>query len=151
MTEPQTGQIRQRIVVGVDGSPSSVEALLWADYLAKQLDADIEAITSWRDPIGWNDDGWVDDTGPRQEAVRQQQSALQIAFGPDRPARLIESIVWDSPTAALITASKTATMVLLGSRGHGGLAGVLLGSVSSAVAEKAACPVLVVHGHTVPS
>ncbi len=142
---------RQRIVVGVDGSPSSVEALRWADYLARRIGADIEAVTTWQEPIGWNDEGWVDDTNPQDEAQLQLRTALRIVFGQQHPAYVTESVVLDSPIAALVTASKSATLVVVGSRGHGRMAGMLLGSVSSTVAEKAACPVIVVHGHTVPS
>jgi nucleotide-binding universal stress UspA family protein len=47
----------------------------------------------------------------------------------------------------LIDASQGATMLVVGSRGHGGFAGLLLGSVSANVAEHASCPVLIIHGH----
>jgi nucleotide-binding universal stress UspA family protein len=54
---------------------------------------------------------------------------------------------YEGPAAtALIDASKGAEMLVIGSRGHSGLAGVLLGSVSMACAERASCPVLVMHG-----
>lgn len=143
--------IRHRIVVGVDGSPSSVEAVRWADYLARRIGADIEAVTTWQEPIGWNDEGWVDDTNPEDEARRELRTALRIVFGRQRPTYVRESVVLDSPIAALVTASKSAALVVVGSRGHGRVTGMLLGSVSSAVAEKAACPVIVVHGHTLPA
>jgi len=50
----------------------------------------------------------------------------------------------------LLEVSDGARMLVVGSRGQGGLAGLLLGSVSAAGAEHAACPVLVVHGTTLP-
>jgi nucleotide-binding universal stress UspA family protein len=141
---------RQRIVVGVDGSPSSVEALRWAEFLAQQIDADVEAVTTWEAPIGWQDEGWIDDTDPRDEARRQLRTAVRTVYGRNRPAHLSTSVLLDSPVTALLTAGRTATLMVVGSRGHGRMAGLLLGSVSSAVAAKAACPVVVVHGQTVP-
>ncbi|MEO6530311.1 MAG: universal stress protein, partial [Specibacter sp.] len=51
-----------------------------------------------------------------------------------------------TPAKVLMEHSKSAQMLIVGSRGHGGFAGMLLGSVSSACAEHAGCPVLVVHG-----
>ncbi|MDD0857766.1 universal stress protein [Arthrobacter alpinus] len=51
-----------------------------------------------------------------------------------------------TPARVLMEHSKSAQMLIVGSRGHGGFAGMLLGSVSSACAEHAGCPVLVVHG-----
>jgi nucleotide-binding universal stress UspA family protein len=50
----------------------------------------------------------------------------------------------------LLDACKGATMVVVGSRGHGGFSGLLLGSVSANLAEHAPCPVLIIHGHNGP-
>jgi nucleotide-binding universal stress UspA family protein len=51
----------------------------------------------------------------------------------------------------MTTATATARRIVVGSLGHGGFSGLLLGSVSAAVAEHASCPVLVVHGDQIPS
>ena len=67
-------------------------------------------------------------------------------FGGDRPAGTRLKVL-DGPVApTLITAAEGALMLVIGRRGLGGFAGVLLGSVSARVAERVACPVLVVHG-----
>ena len=71
-------------------------------------------------------------------------------FGSERPAGMVLTVVEGSAADALIQRSAGARMVVVGSRGHGGFTGMLLGSVSAACAEHAACPVLVVHGDRMP-
>jgi nucleotide-binding universal stress UspA family protein len=71
-------------------------------------------------------------------------------FGGDRPAGLVTRVEQGGAARILIDVSQGANLLVVGSRGHGGFAGLLLGSVSSACAEHAACPVLVVHGETPP-
>jgi nucleotide-binding universal stress UspA family protein len=71
---------------------------------------------------------------------------VQEVFADERPVDLVLSIAYGQPASVLLEASEDSTMLIVGSRGHGGFAGLLLGSVSSACAEHATCPVLVVHG-----
>lgn len=134
-----------RIVVGVDGSEHSLAALREADRLATALHAQLEVITCWIVPVGWIDAGWIDDSGPGKEAQEIQDAALANAFGDSLPDRVTRTLVQGQPHKTLINAAATADMVVVGSRGHGGFVGLLLGSVSTAVAAHASCPVLVVH------
>ena len=67
-----------------------------------------------------------------------------------RPARLQATVADGSPAKTLLQISEGARMLVVGSRGHGGFTGLLLGSVSAACTEHAHCPVLVVHGPTPP-
>jgi nucleotide-binding universal stress UspA family protein len=133
-----------RIVVGIDGSDASTEALRQGIRIAKALGTSVQAVTTWRsgsdtfdgdDAIDW-----------AQEDARQILEDASISvFGVDAPDWFTSVALKGYPEKALIEASKGAEMLVVGSRGHGGLAGVLLGSVSARCAERASCPVLVVH------
>jgi nucleotide-binding universal stress UspA family protein len=135
-----------RIVVGIDGSEESKQALRWARDLALAIDARVEAVAVWQYPPTY---GWTylpTEWNPADDMDKVLTTCVDEVFGPHRPAR-VELIVREGqPSSVLVEASKGATMLVVGSRGHGGFAGLLLGSVSSAVAEHATCPVLVVHG-----
>jgi nucleotide-binding universal stress UspA family protein len=137
---------RHQIVVGVDGSESSNEALRWAARLAPSLDATIHAIVAWENPVVYGLDAALPTWKPDETAQEILNKSLEKVFGKTRPAGLIGSISQGHPTFVLIDASKDAEMLIIGSRGLGGFAGLLLGSVSSTCAERAECPVLVVHG-----
>jgi nucleotide-binding universal stress UspA family protein len=137
---------RHQIVVGVDGSESSNEALRWAARLAPSLDATIHALVAWEIPVVYGLDAALPTWKPDETAQEILNKSLEKVFGKTRPAGLIGSISQGHPTFVLIDASKDAEMLIIGSRGLGGFAGLLLGSVSSTCAERAECPVLVVHG-----
>ncbi|QDP96869.1 universal stress protein [Microlunatus elymi] len=133
------------IIVGVDGSEHSLAALLEAERLAKALDAHLEIITCWIVPVGWVNAGWIDNTGPRHEAQQIQDAAITKVFGDLVPEHVTRTLAEGPPHEALIEAGARADMVVVGSRGHGGFVGMLIGSVSRAVSTHASCPVLVVH------
>jgi nucleotide-binding universal stress UspA family protein len=83
---------------------------------------------------------------PEADMAKGLTEAVDEVFGPDRPAGLQLHVRQGGAAGILIEQSKDAFMVVVGSRGHGGFAGLLLGSVSAAVAEHSHCAVLVVHG-----
>lgn len=133
-----------RIVVGVDGSEPSIDALRYADRIATALNAPLEAVIAWTYPP-ITGSYLVIETSPQHDAAEILDTAVGRAFG-DRPPEGLKRTVVAGPAArTLIEASRTSAMLVLGSRGHGGFAGLLLGSVSAACAEHAACPVLIVH------
>lgn len=133
-----------RLVVGVDGSDSSINALRWAARLAPGLGAGIDAVTAWEVPNTYGFVAFPEDYRPDVDAASVLQTALADAFGDNLPSGLRQRVAKGNAALVLTDASRDATMVVVGSRGHGGFAGLLLGSVSSHVAEHAACPVLVV-------
>ncbi|KRE78555.1 universal stress protein [Arthrobacter sp. Soil763] len=133
------------IVVGVDGSDASVEALRQAQRLAGPLSAHIVALACWDVPPVY--DGYVamgiNDFDVRAGEILQETVAK--AFGGETPANVETRLVQGHPRRTLIEESRTADLLVLGRRGHGGFGGLLLGSVSSALVAHAHCPVLVVH------
>lgn len=141
-----------RIVVGVDGSEHSRRALRWAAYFARLTGSSVEATLVWEPPApsgyGWNFTG----TGyyPTPEMQKGLTDTLAAVYGDERPERLTLHTLQGYPAAQLIKRSKGAGLLIVGSRGHGGFAGMLLGSVSCKVAEHAHCPVLVVHENEPP-
>ena len=145
--ESKEKKTNRQIVVGVDGSDSSKEALRWAARLAPTLNATIHAVIAWEYPILLGADGGMLSSWKPDEAAKEiLKKSLADAFGSERPKGLEASISQGHPTFVLLDASKDAEMLIVGSRGLGGFAGLLVGSVSSACAEHAKCPVLVVHG-----
>lgn len=133
------------IVVGVDGSASSIEALLAADRLARALGTTVTAVTAWSWPLVpagamVTSTEWT----PDRDARKILDIAVAQAFGDHVPASLGSDIAEGNAAEVLMNASEGSTMLVVGTRGHGGFAGLLLGSVSSACAEHASCPVLVV-------
>lgn len=132
------------VVVGVDGSESSKEALRWAARMSAVEGVPIRAVTAWEYPQAFNspvDVNWRPDV----DAETVLHETLDELFGDDRPAGLVAEVLHGPARTVLLEASKDASLVVVGSRGHGGFAGMLLGSVSSACAEHGHCPVLVVH------
>ena len=140
----QPDTVAQPIVVGTDGSPQSVIALRTAGELAAALERPLKVITTWDFPstgLGYYPAGW----SPSDDAEETARKSIDEAFRGESFDNLKGEVVQGSPAAILIEESRHAFMLVVGSRGHGGFAGLLLGSVSSAVAEHAHCPVLVVH------
>ena len=137
-----------RVVVGVDGSDSSVAALEWAARQAELTGAVLQVVTSWEWPtaVGWAAAPVPDDYQPGEDAER----VLQDAIAPVRAAHsgidIRTTVVEGHPAPVLVEASRGADLLVVGSRGHGQFAGMLLGSVSEHCVGSAHCPVLVLHG-----
>jgi nucleotide-binding universal stress UspA family protein len=144
-----------RVIVGVDGSKPSHEALRWAGFMADATGSTLQAIMVWQPISGYvaGTAGWAafpPDWDPAEEARRVLTDTVADVFGSTPPAGMIMTVQEGGAAHALIELSSGARMLVVGSRGHGGFAGLLLGSVSAACAEHASSPVLVIHGMTPP-
>jgi nucleotide-binding universal stress UspA family protein len=141
-----------RIVVGVDGSEHSIEGLSWALEEARARQWDVEAVITWTMPVMADAYGGgamaAIDFGAVADAARQTLEAAVTSAcpGPDERAAITRTVVEGSAGHVLVEASRHADLLVVGSRGHGGFAGLLLGSVSSQCVHHAHCPVTVVRG-----
>ena len=139
------------IVVGVDGSDTSRNALAWAYDEAGHHGASLVVLTTWHPPAmpmtppygNLPPEGYGDQ--PRQEALELLER-FTSELVPKDPAVDIRTSVEEgkNPAKVLIERSKEADLLVVGSRGHGGFAGMLLGSVSQHLVAHAECPVVVV-------
>jgi nucleotide-binding universal stress UspA family protein len=144
------GSGRRRVVAGVDGSPDSVLALQWAGYAAAMAKAQLEVVTAWEYPPSF---GWAaiaPEWNPAQDAERILAETVLAAFGDEPPAGTQLVAREGGAARVLLDESEGAVLLVVGSRGHGGFVGLLLGSVSANVAEHAPCPVLIIHGNQGP-
>jgi nucleotide-binding universal stress UspA family protein len=143
------------VVVGVDGSAGSSEALQWAIAEARLRNAPLRAVHAWTyvNPlipslVGYpysaeSVDSTVDD---RQQAAEQilERATSELAEVHDIE---IERVIGEGSAAqVLIDSVGEDDLLVVGSRGHGGFAGLLLGSVSQQCAQHAPCPVVIVRG-----
>ena len=142
------------IVVGFDGSKQSRGALEWAVEEARYRDAELRVVTAWsKAPMAWYPalletaaGEVVAETSPEQQAEALGAEAAQSAPGVNVVTRTIHN---DSAASAILEAARDADLVVVGSRGHGGFAGLHIGSVSVQVSNHAPCPVLVVRPKSV--
>src|ERR1700750_196764 len=136
------------IVVGVDGSGHSRKALERAAAEAVAHGASLTVLTvhqAVRDVYGsashYTDDASLTDKA--KEAAQAETDQVLAALG-SQPASVTVTAVHGLPVDELIKASQGADMLVLGRRGMGGFVRLLMGSVSSQVAQHAQCPVLIV-------
>jgi nucleotide-binding universal stress UspA family protein len=134
-----------RIVVGVDGSESSKAALRWAARFLQVTGGWIDAVIAWHPPANYGFSYLPGDWNPEKDAETVLSRAVDEVFGTDRPAGMRLIVREGNPAKVLLDESNDADLLVVGSRGHGGFAGLLLGSVSAHCAEHATLPVLVVH------
>jgi nucleotide-binding universal stress UspA family protein len=136
-----------RIVVGIDGSDSSKEALAWAARQARLTASPLHVVIAWEIPTTY---GWAAplpdnlDFEADAEAVVKQE--IEEVIGGDATSRpdVTYSVVEGHPAAVLLHEAESASLVVVGSRGHGAFAGMMLGSVGLHLASRADCPVLIV-------
>jgi len=135
---------RLPVVVGVDGSPVSEAALAFAFTAAADRRVPLVAVHTWVDPVfdPTRAAGLPADVELQERELLAQRLAGWAAKYPDVPVQRV--VTTDRPAHQLIAQSELAQLVVVGSRGHGNLAGLVLGSVSNALVHAATCPVAVV-------
>jgi len=143
--------VRSKIVVGVDGSPASCCALQWAVEHARLTGASLKVIACWEFPITY---GWEVPARPlgvrlANRAKRTLEAAVASVLGDDPDVEIELAVVDGHPAHVLLDAARDASLLVVGSRGHGAFTGMLLGSVSRRCVHHAPCPVIVVRdrGH----
>ncbi len=134
------------VLVGVDGSPGSVAALRAAMTLARKLALPLHVIVCWDYPdlVHGGDDYPEAFEFPREDADQILRAAKTDAVGTSVPSWFTGETRRGRPARELVELSADAAVLVVGSRGRGGFAGLLMGSVSAACAAHAVCPVLVV-------
>jgi nucleotide-binding universal stress UspA family protein len=130
-----------RVVVGIDGSETAGHALQAATRAARAMGVPLVAFTVWSAP-GLEDRGIED--ALTESAWRTQDDAVRQAFGEADPRFLHRTVCEGSPARVLLQESQGASLLVVGSLGTGGFAGLQLGSVGVACAARAPCPVLVI-------
>lgn len=140
-----------RVVVGVDDSGGAAVALRWALQEGLARDVEVDVVHAWELPVvvttavGLTDDvAW---RGPAEAGAREvlaatvDRAVAETGFPADR---LRQRLVDGHPGEVLLQLSEEAALLVVGSRGRGGFASMLLGSVSSQLVQHAACPVAVI-------
>ncbi|MFI0786295.1 universal stress protein [Streptomyces lydicus] len=140
-----------RIVVGVDGSESSKAALRWAVGQAELTGTTVNAVIAWEYPPLYGSIGWLDapqelEGNMKLWAGQALDDAVREVVKTSDAGRVTSTVAYGTAPAVLLDASRDASLLVVGSRGHGGFAGALLGSVSQHCTQHAPCPVVVVRG-----
>jgi nucleotide-binding universal stress UspA family protein len=139
------------VLVGLDGSPTSEQALGYAVQAAARAGATLRAVHAWDDLGVLHSPMAPAEALPVNEiqAAAHRMLAEQLASWQEKyPEIAVEGqVVHERPAAALIELGHQARMIVIGSRGRGGFARLFLGSVSQAVVRHATCPVVVCRGN----
>jgi nucleotide-binding universal stress UspA family protein len=168
MTENGTSQRGGVVVVGVDGSTGSREALRWAIAEARLRRTPLRAVHAWTiaypgvpgGGYGYMGGGYgymgtppldassVEISTMRQAAEELLDRALVELSAEAEGVQIERQVPEGGAAAALMEAAGADDLLVVGSRGHGGFASLLLGSVSQQCAHHASCPVVIVHPPT---
>jgi nucleotide-binding universal stress UspA family protein len=148
---PAGAGVVRRVVVGVDGSETSREALRWAAGEAASRGAELHVVHAWEVPMVGAGVGVIPGRrasatpeGQRQQAEELVSSEIAAELRELSDVEVRSSIGRGSAAGVLLEAARGADLLVVGSRGLGGFAGLLLGSVSAKMASHAPCPVVIV-------
>jgi nucleotide-binding universal stress UspA family protein len=150
-----TSRKRETIVVGVDASEGARVAYRWAVHEARLRDAQLRAVYAWTLSYA-RGEGYGYLIGPtdvlpyggpsdqRRAAEQVLERATAHMLRETTGVELVREVIQGSAGDVLVSAAADADLLVVGSRGHGGFVGLLLGSVSQQCAHHASCPVVIV-------
>ena len=143
-----TAERAHRVVVGFDGSEAATAALEWVADLAESTGAEVEVVSTWSWPSGYGASLVVPtEYDPERDAEDLVARAVEDVRRHHPDVAFVPVVVEGRTAPVLVEASRGADLLALGTRGHGAVAGMLLGSVSEHCAAHARCPVLVIGDH----
>jgi nucleotide-binding universal stress UspA family protein len=132
------------VVVGIDGSAASFEALEWAAHQADMTNASLEIVMTWNWPMTY---GWAvpipEGYDPEQDVRKALEQVETDVRTKHAKIEITARVLQGHPAQILVEESKGADLLVVGSRGHGEFVGMVIGSVSEYCATNAHCPVLV--------
>ncbi|MQA82893.1 MAG: universal stress protein [Streptosporangiales bacterium] len=140
------GEDSPRIVVGVDGSEPSKEALRWAARQAELVGGSLDAVVAWEYPPSYY--GWVPEIDVakfHEQSDATFAGTLKEVLGSEPTVEVRRHVREGDPATVLLDVANGAELLVVGNRGHGAFIGALLGSVSFRCVHHATCPVVVVH------
>lgn len=131
------------VVVGVDGSADSIQALAWAANYVEETGRVLHAVTAFEHAMGF---GFAATSleGLEREARAALEHALSKVLGESPSIEVRREVVQGPARKVLLDASRDAELLVVGTRGLGGFSGLLLGSVSDSCVRHADCSVVVV-------
>jgi nucleotide-binding universal stress UspA family protein len=135
--------MNRRIVVGVDGSADSREALRWAINQAQATDSEVDAVCAWEVPVTILLLPTATEQDYADHATQVLDQALQEVVGDAPPVVVHAAAIEGRPAKVLTARAGDADLLVIGSHGRGELPGMHLGSVASYCAHHAPCPVVV--------
>lgn len=142
----QSSPAMRGVVVGVDGSDASHSALMFAVEEASRLETDLTVVYAWMPPLTPGlEQLWSEEMLTAQHEAAEEALAIAVAglAGRYPDVEIRREIVQAPPIGALTAAGKDAALLVVGSRGRGNFARLLLGSVSQGMLTHPPCPVVV--------
>jgi nucleotide-binding universal stress UspA family protein len=139
------------VLVGVDGSPASNAAVVWAARDAELRDIPLTVVhvvnlemATWP-PMPYSDTWavWQEDEG--RKVIAESVKIAEEAQLTERRLTVNSELLYSTPVSTMVELSKTAELLVVGSAGRGAIPRLLLGSVSSSMVRHASCPVAVIH------
>jgi nucleotide-binding universal stress UspA family protein len=136
-----------RIVVGVDGSPCSREALRWAVRQAALTGSVVDAVIACHDRASYAGYAWlVADTFDADLAAKTLSEAVDSTIAAGGTVTVRQHAMEGHAARVLLDAARGADLLVVGCRGHGGFDGMLIGSISQHCVQHSPCPVVIIRG-----